>query len=186
MDKSWQPAILGFGTTIIYNLDVEHSSYHIARVFAGEKQMTELRWSEWFSLVALEPKDVPPLPGVYQMRWGGAGAPKPIPRTNRVDSSGCLYVGSATDLQRRIRVLRRGILQGDRTRNVADIHTAAYTYTVFGYCAKFPSEELEVRWAETAKSRIRDHEANLLADYVRSYFDKPPLNSVVKRLKVSA
>ena len=141
----------------------------------------QLQWSQWFALVNIDLHSIPSASGVYQIRWAIGKKPQPIERTNGTDDSGCLYIGKTVNLRRRISRLCRGIIHGTQTHTVSYDHTAAYTYTFYGFEKKIKPDQLEVRWGELPRNVIGEWEQELLEDYGAKYLDKPPLNISVRR-----
>lgn len=127
--------------------------------------------------------NIPNSAGVYEIRWARNGEPQPISRANGIDESGRLYIGKSYDLKQRIRRFRRGILRSIEGRENSNIHTAAFTYAVYQYGKKFRSEQLELRYASLSKQEADRFEKDLLAKYVSTYLDKPPLNISVARMR---
>ena len=132
--------------------------------------LKSLQWSDWIALTDLDTGKVPSIAGVYQMRWASSGKPRPISRADGVDESGMLYIGKASNLKRRLKALRRGIIEE------RDFHTAAYTYMWDNFRRKFKPDQLEVHWANVTKDETLDYEADLMGDYIKKFIDTPPLN----------
>lgn len=144
------------------------------------------RWSKWFSFKELEILDFKPIPvegGVYQVRCAIYGKPKGIPRAGGMDEGGILYTGkteSKQGLRQRIKLFWRGIHEEGKTLEDLRVpHSGANTYVIYGFSRIFPIECLEVRWSIV--DRPSEVEKELLEEYARKYFDKPPLNLAVRR-----
>ena len=116
------------------------------------------------------------------MRWAINGRPQGTARLNGIDHDGLMYVGKAKNLKQRIKLLRLGIIEGAKTRSVSYRHTAAYTFTFYGFAEKIKPEQLEVRWAVLSEQESDGWEQILLHDYCGKYLDKPPLNTSSRRM----
>lgn len=140
-----------------------------------------MKWSEWFALNTININSIPVAAGVYQIRWAVGGKSQKIHRLNGIDESGCLYIGKAVDLRSRIKRFYRGVTQSAEVGKMSNRHTAAYTYTFYGFKREIKSEHLEGRYAELPREEIDPCEEHLLLCYVEKFLDKPPLNISVKR-----
>ncbi len=102
--------------------------------------MTDNDWTEWASLEKLDFTQITATSGVYEIGASINGQPQPIKRANDVDKNGLLYIGKARNLRKRVNDFWIHIVtEGNQ-------HTAAETYLLYGFSAKFQKESLQVRW----------------------------------------
>jgi predicted GIY-YIG superfamily endonuclease len=141
----------------------------------GEK----LEWTNWKPLCNLKFDEIPNEPGIYEVRWAIDGKPQPINRVDGVDDQGLLYIGVSLNLQLRIKNFLRRIKGGKAP------HTAGHTYVAFNFERKFKSENLEIRWSLLSKEELKNAESKLLEEYVKKFLDKPPLNLVIVRKRLT-
>jgi predicted GIY-YIG superfamily endonuclease len=143
------------------------------------RELRVLRFSE------IEGSTIPRNPGVYVVCWIKEGNVIPIPRILRVDKAGILYVGSATNLARRLRSLIKAIrtARGENEKPSKKYkHTLAQTLLYTGLIEKISSKDLLVYYKTfNSKKEAEIQEALFLYEYTRLYGEPPPLNLKVGR-----
>jgi len=140
-------------------------------------------------LSTLKCTEFPEEPGVYVIFWLRGENNVEICRFLGVDKKGVLYVGSAKNLRKRCRSLKRNILlalqvakgkDDSKIRNFT--HTLAPSLLYTGLAEIISLEELRIYYKVfSTEEEARDQEALILYEYTRRYGEPPPLNLKIGR-----
>ena len=125
-------------------------------------------WTDWESLEGLDFSTVTTGPGVYIIAGN-----KPLPRVVGVDRTGILDIGETGWLRSRLKMFYRSA-SGDKSVR----HSAGRRYLLFKLDCHFPFHSLRVRWTKyKTKAEARHMEGKLQREYIKHYYELPPLNA---------
>lgn len=135
-----------------------------------------IKWCKLAGLAVENFNDLPSNPGIYFVRWSKNSEPVSIPRLADIDNKGILYIGSASNLRRRVRQLWKGI------NGKVEDHTIGKTIIFCKISEIIDLSEFEISWEElTTRENAEGQEWTAFKLYADRYKEPPPLNLMIRR-----
>ena len=129
--------------------------------------MAKSVWNTWHLLTDHKMVPVPTDAGAYVI-----AAREPISRAVGVDSLGILDIGEAVNLRKRISSFL-ACAEGRRKKG----HSAGRRYCAIGMTVNFLLDQLHFKmYKASSKKKAYEEEGRLLAKYLKSHKELPPLN----------